>query len=154
MSMRSSFIYGYGFTFDCKVERFIDFIKAHRETFCQSDAEIELFDKLVSVNIDDYEDDLWELWVDYNLDQYGYENEGEIVAGVMTRETDIRFIYCPADADCDTETSIVFESTYPWYMNETERNLTQRNLDEICKRYMDELGIAGCPDYLDLEDYG
>lgn len=37
MSMRSSFIYGFGFNSDCDKEKLIDFIKNHKETFCKSD---------------------------------------------------------------------------------------------------------------------
>lgn len=41
MSMRSSFIYGFGFNNDCDVEKLIDFIKEHKEAFCKSDREKE-----------------------------------------------------------------------------------------------------------------
>lgn len=41
MSMRSSFIYGFGFNNDCDEEKLIDFIKEHKEAFCKSDREKE-----------------------------------------------------------------------------------------------------------------
>ena len=43
---------------------------------------------------------------------------------------------------------------YPWLFNETEKELTEEKLSNICKKYMDELGITDNPDYLNLEYYG
>ena len=39
MSMRSSFIYGYGFNSDWDDGKLIDFIKNHKEAFCKTDGE-------------------------------------------------------------------------------------------------------------------
>ena len=69
----------------------------------------------------------------------------------MSRETGIMFEYCPPDCDCDTSASVIFEATYPWLLNETEKNLTIEKSSNICKKYMNELGITGEPDYLRLE---
>lgn len=37
MSMRSSFIYGYGFNCDCEDEKLIDFVKAHSRGYREYD---------------------------------------------------------------------------------------------------------------------
>ena len=39
MSMRTSIVYGYGFEVDITDDKLIDFIKAHKDTFCKSDEE-------------------------------------------------------------------------------------------------------------------
>lgn len=69
-------------------------------------------------------------------------------------ETDIRFIYAPSDAECDTEPSVLFEQAMPWQLNETEKALTESELDDICVKYTKELGIKTKPDYLALEYFG
>ena len=43
MSMRSSFVYGFGFNCDCDEGKLIDFIKNHKEAFCKTDGEKELY---------------------------------------------------------------------------------------------------------------
>ena len=40
------------------------------------------------------------------------------------------------------------------WLNETEKNLTEEKLKEICKTYMDEIGLIDEPDYLELEYFG
>lgn len=37
--------------------------------------------------------------------------------------------------------------------SEIEKELTEEKLFNICKKYMDELGIMDSPDYLNLEYY-
>lgn len=152
MSMSSSFIYGYGFNCDCEDEKLIDFVKVHKETFCQSKAETELYDEMLEYTENEY--DLEDFFDDYSCDTNGSEGNGAVIANIMSRETGIRFIYCQPDGDCDTYASVVFEVAYPWLLNEVEKNLTKEKLENICQRYMDELGIADTPDYLDLEYYG
>lgn len=43
MAMRSSFVYGYGFEFDCDIRKFADFLSTHKEAFCVADKEKEVF---------------------------------------------------------------------------------------------------------------
>lgn len=120
MSMRSSFIYGYGFNCNCDDGALVDFIKKHK----------------------------------YSCDNNGIEGIGSVIANIMSRETGIRFIYCPPDDECNTFASVVFEQGYPWQLNESEKELTEEKLSNICKKYMDELRITDVPDYLELEYYG
>ena len=119
MSMRSSFIYGYGFNSDCDEGKLIDFIKEHKETFCESDREKELYNDMLKHIENEY--DLEDFFEDYSCDNTGIKGIGAVIANIMSRETGIRFAYCQPD---------------------------------ICKKYMDELGITDNPDYLNLEYYG
>lgn len=152
MSMRSSFIYGYGFNGDCDEGKLIDFIKEHKETFCKSDREKELYNDMLKHTENEY--DLEDFFEDYSCDNTGMKGVGAVIANIMSRETGIRFAYCQPDGDCDTLASIVFDEKYPWLFNETEKELTEEKLSNICKKYMDELGITDNPDYLNLEYYG
>ena len=72
----------------------------------------------------------------------------------MSRETGIRFDYCPPCGDCDTLAAVLYSESYPWRMNEVERDLTAEKLTEICKTYMNELGLDDEPDFLAQEYYG
>ena len=152
MIMRSSFIYGYGFNSDCDEGRLINFIKEHKEAFCKSDREKELYNDMLNHTESEY--DLEYFFEDYSCDNTGIKGIGAVIANIMSRETGIRFTYCQPDGDCDTLASVVFEEKYPWMVNETEKELTEEKLSNICKKYMDELGITNNPDYLNLEYYG
>lgn len=152
MSMRSSLIYGYGFNSDCDEEKLIDFIKEHKETFCKSDRENELYDDMLSYAESEY--DLEDFFEDYSCDNTGMEGIGAVIANVMSRETGIRFSYCQPDGNCDTLASVVFEERYPWHLNASEKKLTEEKLSNVCRKYMNELGITNSPDYLSLEYYG
>lgn len=152
MNMRSSFIYGYGFNSDCDEGRLIDFIKEHKEAFCKSDREKELYNDMLNHTESEY--DLEGFFENYSCDNTEIEGIGAVIANIMSRETGIRFTYCPPDGDCDTFASVVFEEKYPWMVNEIEKELTEEKLSNICKKYMDELGITDNPDYLNLEYYG
>lgn len=152
MSMRSSFIYGYGFNCDCDDEKLIDFIKVHKETFCQSEYETKLYEEMLEYTENEY--DLEDFFDSYSCDQCGSEGNGAVIANIMSRETGIRFIYCQPDGDCGTYASVVFEQGYPWQLNKVEKNLTEEKLSDICRQYIEELGITEMPDYLELEYFG
>lgn len=152
MSMRSSFIYGYGFNCDCDEDILIEFVKAHKDTFCKSEEETELYNEMLNYTSDEY--DLENFFDGYGCEVSGMEGNGAVIANIMSRETGIRFMYCQPDGDCDTYASVIFEECYPWNLNETEKNLTIEVLENICKKYMDELGITDKPDYLNLEYFG
>lgn len=152
MSMRSSFIYGYGFNCDCDDGALVDFIKEHKNTFIKSDEERKLYKKILNYTENEY--DLEDFFENYECDSNGLEGIGAVIANIMSRETGIRFEYCMPDDNCGTLASIVFEPGYPWQFNKVEKDLSEEKLKEICKKYMDELGIVDNPDYLDLEYYG
>ena len=148
MSMRSSFIYGYGFHCDCDDEKLAAFVKNHKESFCQSEEENNLYNTLMENH------ELGNLFDRYPCDANYMEGNGAVITNIMSRETGIRFLYCLPDGDCDTLAAVVFEENYPWNLNEVEKNLTEEQLGEICSKYMLELGIDNDPDYLSLEYYG
>ena len=152
MSMRSSFVYGFGFNCDCDEEKLIDFIKNHKEAFCKTDGEKEMYEEMLDYTEKEY--DLEDFFENYECDSNGLEGIGAVIANIMSRETGIRFDYCMPDGDCNTLASVVFETGYPWQLNETEKNLTEEKLKEICKTYMDEIGLIDEPDYLELEYFG
>lgn len=152
MSMNSFHIYGYGFASDCDEGKLIDFIKAHKDTFCRSNEEKEMYKEMLDHTSDEY--DLEDFFSSYSDDQSGNEGCGAVISNVMSRETGLRFEYCKSDSECNTPASVVLSCGYPWQYNEAERNLSQARLDEICKVYMDELGIFGEPDGLELEYFG
>lgn len=151
MSMKSSFIYGYGFNCDCDDGKLIDFVKAHKKTFCKSEAEAKLYEEMLKYTEKEY--DLEDFFDGYSCESSELEGNGAVIANIMSRETGIRFMYCQPDEDCDTYASVVFKESYPWQLNEIEKNLTEEKLSDICKQYIEELGIAEMPDYLNLEYY-
>jgi len=150
--MRSSFVYGFGFGSDCSDTKLIEFIKAHKSTFCKSESEVEMYEAMLQHTSAEY--DLENFFEEYSCDLTGTQGAGAVIANVMTRETGIRFVYCQPDGDCDTDASVVFEENYPWNLNEREQSLSMEELMYICKTYMQELGIEGEPDFLNLEYYG
>ena len=151
MSMCSSFVYGYGFHIDkCDEKVLIDFIKTHENTFCRSDEEKYLFDGL-----DKTGSSLDKLFENYSCDSTGVAGVGAVIANIMSRETGICFIYCQSDDSCDTPASIVFETSYPWLLNKIEKELTEDELQNICRKYMNELELTNeQPCHLALEYYG
>lgn len=157
MSMSTDIIYRFGFTCDLSDYKLINFLKNHKNTFCQTVHEVELFNKTVEAKemtpamLDCFLEDLSR---DYECNTNGISGKYATIANIMTRETGIRFDYCPPNGECDTPDAICFCTGYPWYYNEIEKKLTSYNLKQILKKYMEELGIDDEPDYLQLEYYG
>ncbi len=154
MSMRSSFVYGFGFNCDCDNERLVAFIKAHKETFCKTETEVEMYEEMLNIEAEGDLEEFYDFFDDYYCDISESLGKGAVIANIMSRETGIRFVYCPPDGDCDTYASVLFEERCPWHLNEVEKGLTEENLSDICQKYIDELGIAETPDYLSLEYFG
>jgi hypothetical protein len=137
-------IMSYGFNSNCDEEKLIDFIKEHKEAFCKSDREKKLYNDMLNYTESEY--NLEDFFEDYSCDNTGMTGLGAVIANIMSRETGIRFAYCQPE-------SIVIDEKYPWLFNETEKELTEEKLSNICKKYMDELGVVDNPDYLNLEYY-
>lgn len=150
MSMSSDMYHGYGFRFTCDEECVAEFIVLHRETFCQLEDGPKLY-KEVEAKRQEHNLDLEEVFTNYGTSVGGY---GCAVADIMTEETGIRFNYCPSDTNCGTDASIIFEQTYPWLLNDKEKNISEEELRCICRKFQTELGIEEDPDYLSLEYYG
>ena len=150
MSMRTSIIYGYGFHTDCEEKKLIDFIKNHKEFFCKTEEEKDLYRKITT----DFECDLENMLDGYKSDNGCSEGPGAVIENIMSRETGIRFLYAPANDECGTESAVLFTEGYPWQLNKIEKSLTAESLNKICEKYAEELGIIEEPDYLAQEYYG
>ena len=155
MGMNSYNVYGYGFNciYDEELlinkDKLILFIKEHSHTFCQSEEEKALYNDMLKGN-----HDLENLFQNYDCDNSGIEGIGAVISNIMTRETGVNFGYYPENLTCDTPASIVFLQLFPWQFNEREKDLTEEELYNICKKYIGELGLEDNPDWLSLEYYG
>lgn len=154
MSMQSSFLYGYGFPCTCDDIKLITFVKNHKNTFCQSEDETSLFEELLELTKEASDINMEEFFQNYSCDASGVEGFGSVISNIISRETNIRFIYAPSNDECGTESSVLFEQAMPWQLNATEKALTESELDDICIKYTKELGINTEPDYLALEYFG
>ena len=158
MSMRSSFVYGYGFEiYKTSDEELIEFIKNHKDTFCKSDEEKELYNRILNYREEDYNYGLEELFEDemYACDYSGQEGFGAPISNIISRETNIRFQYEMGCSDCCSNPSVLFSETYPWNCNETEKNLTIESLTETLLPYVEELGLSKDDiGYVEVEYYG
>lgn len=157
MSMRSSFVYGYGFKLYCNgdEEKIVEFIKAHKDTFCKSDSEKEIYSYLLKFSEkQNNQNDLEDYFANYECEYSGCQGIEAAISNIMQRETGIRFEYQCGDENCDNYPSIILREGYPWQYNEVEKSLTEKDLSHICKKYMDELGIYSEPNYVNIEYYG
>lgn len=154
MSMRSSFVYGYGFIVDeITDEKLIEFIKKHKDAFCKSDEEKALFEEMLEYTEEEY--DLEDFFDGYSCDCSGQEGRGAVISNIISRETGIRIEYQMGQSDCDSYPSVLFTETYPWNYNDKERNLTVESLTKILLPYAEELGLSKKDiDALEIEYYG
>lgn len=150
MSMQYNSISGYGFPYDCNDENLIDFIKAHKDTFCQSKNETDLYQKLLEATKDEYNIDIEDFFYYYKCDNDDEYGVGAVIANIMSRETGIRFSSASEDDIEELPASVLFRETLPWLLNDTEKNLSKRKLSAICKKYTKELGISDTPSLITL----
>ena len=151
MSMHETQIYGYGFPCLFSDDAFYDFVKNHKDTFCHSDVENQLFNDIMK-QTDDY-DVLCENYASHVSDECGV---GSVIANIMERETGILFEYRPNNSDCDTDASILLAEGMPYQFNDTEKALTKDKLKEVIVKYMTELkmDITTYPSELCLSYFG
>ena len=83
MAMRSSFVYGYGFEFDCDIRKFADFLSTHKEAFCVADKEKEVFSSFENLLKKEDFESIQELFDTYSE----RESVGPVVAFIMSQET-------------------------------------------------------------------
>jgi hypothetical protein len=152
--MRSSFVYGYGFIVDEIYDNvLIEFIKNHMRTFCASDIEKEMYEEMLEYTKEEY--DLEDFFESYSCDCTGMEGRGAVISNIISRETGIRFDYQRGDGECNSYPSVLFVESYPWNLNEKEKNLTVESLTEIVLPYVEELGLKkNNIDALEIEYYG
>lgn len=158
MSMQTSITYGYGVNIDAicvELKAFLRFYEKHLPEDYKKmleTAESEGFD-VENLNEENEEFTDW-------LDEY-VKTEGEydisgcgsyysVIAYVMRKETNIFIDEIRSEYDW----AIMHPETHPWYMNETEKNLTEEKLCEIFKKYFAELGVDVDPDYVQVESFG
>ena len=157
MSMRSSFVYGFGFEVENVLDRvLLDFMINHRNTFCKTEIENELFCEVVNFTDEDlYAYGLEDFFESYSCDCSGQEGCGAIISNIISRETGIRVQYEMGQSECCSYPSVLFTETYPWLCNEKEKNLTIESLTEILLPYAEELGLSKDDiDALEIEYYG
>lgn len=153
MSSSTMMVYGFGFECDAEDSILVQFIKKHKEAFCRTERERDVYKEILTYSPKN-QFDLDDVFCDYDCDSSGCQGLGAVITNIMSRETGVRFDYCPPDGDCNTSAAVLYSESYPWQMNEVERDLTAEKLTEICKTYMNELGIDNEPDFLAQEYYG
>ena len=157
-------ICGYGFfvadgdavTVDFKTAK--KFLKKHAKIFGQTDEEMQILDAVRHAESEDAEkDELEEVMLDiensYEDEESGETGFGAVISTVMRRETGLNFKYYAAENDLGTPPAILWIPAYPWMLNEKEMGITESDLYDYCRKYMDELGICGDPEELELEYY-
>ena len=159
MSCNTGIVYGYGFELgSLDKDLFAAFLKNHKNTLRKEDCYKKYYELFEKLSEGDFEmEDLEKIFEGFSCAASGSEGLGAVVSSVMCLETGIRFEYQPGQAECDGEASILFSETYPWNLNEVERELTEDAMQEICKKYMTELGIPcneNMPEFLKIEYYG
>lgn len=172
MSMRSTFIYGYGFpTEKIYGQHLLRFIANHRDTVKKiwgddGDTVVDAIDKIDIESIDIIEleeleecDEYADLWNALNtitdddiFNTCGYD----IIASIMTAETGVIFDYERAQSDeCIGDPAILLEERLPWEYNDVERALTEDSLIDILKVYAIELNVnVNDIGFIEIEYYG
>lgn len=145
-------ICGYGFKVFASDESLRNFILNHENTVKELENGIALLD---------YTKNNFSEAFNPKEDFYDWENESTgdcgfygIIADVMGRETGITFDFRTAyivKDNCETkEDVIIFESGYPWMLNEVEKTLTLEDLTEIIESYINELGGGLRVEFIEL----
>lgn len=155
--MKTWIVYGNGFNIDeVKPLTMINFIKKHKETFCQSETETEIFNNLFEIESNEnyYEADDFFCEYDYSCECSGHEGFGAVISNIISRETGIRFEFQRGCDDYSRNPSVLLRDVPVWYYNEAEKCLTEDKFMEICDKYMQELEIEGGADYMEIEYFG
>lgn len=145
MSMQTTIIYGFGFEAKrielSKAIEFIynhkDAIKEHYSSFAPEFVANVFNNKLNESNAEEI---LPETGNGCDWDVFCMACD--VIANIMKTETNIGFQYEMGQEDCYSEPCIILPETLPWYMNETEKNLTYESIIKIIKKYLDELNIS------------
>lgn len=176
MSMRSTFIYGYGFpTASIYGQHLLRFIANHRDTVKKiwgddGDAVVETIDKIDIESIDAIKDsgileleelydeyaDLWDALNAIADDDIAVTEGYDIIASIITTETGVVFDYERAQSDeCIGDPAILLEERLPWEYNDVEKALTEDSLIDILKVYAAELNVnMNDIGFIEIEYYG
>ncbi len=154
MSMHTDCIYGYGFKVYVSDENLRDFIKKHESTIVSLSQGRELVDWTNEhISTGKPLDSLKEEFYDWDNLITGDSGLYGMIADVMTKETGIRFEFRNPQEDGEDDV-ILFPQTYPWYLNEQEKALTEETLDDIYAVYIGDLGGQLTTEYIRIEYYG
>ncbi len=154
MSMQTDCIYGYGFRIYVSDDNLRRFIEKHEPVIATLRQGRELLDWVHEhVSTGKPLDSIKERFFDWDNEATGDCGIYGMIADVMHKETGIVFEYRNSQ-DEDEDDAILLPETFPWNFNELERSLTMESLEEICKRYIDDLGGQLKPDYIRLEYFG
>lgn len=142
MSFSTDHVYGYGFEIsfageDFDSKKFFDFLKNHSETI-KSLYDGEKILKFIKAKNPDL-DKFCEEFADRQGLEGGYNTARNIVADIMNKETGLRFSN-QLDMNSDDE-FVMLTECMPWLLNEKERNVTEKELNDICVKYMTEIGL-------------
>lgn len=157
-------ICGYGFpiadgdavTLD--FEKAKEFLKKHVGSFGQTDEEMQILDGLKHAESEDAEEDeledvMYDIEESFEDEETGDTGFGAVLAVIMRRETGINFKFYAAENDLWTPPAILWVPMYPWMLNEKEKGITESDLYDLCRKYMDELEIFCDPEEMELEYY-
>ncbi|MDD6990001.1 hypothetical protein [Ruminococcus sp.] len=157
MSMKSSIIYGYGFSIENVTEETLaQFILNHRNVFSKDKEEngvCDLAEQLLKKQAGEYE--LLRYLSDYEDDNSGNSGFGAVISNIMSRETGILFQYESGQSDCNSKKHILFPECFSWQLNDKEKELTEESLREIMSKYAVELNLETSDvGYHSVEYYG
>ena len=150
MGMTYDKYYGFGFDYNAIDDNeLLLFFKNHHETILKIDEDFAQESNKDDADIDELLDlgEMIEPAYGWNVGSFA-----GLISEVMRLETDIGF-----GAYSDTESGdiyIMWESTFPWKLNDKEKSLTYESLTEIIDKYTDELGVRDVADYHSVEVFG
>ena len=81
--MRTTITYGYGFPCECSRKSIADFIKLHSESFCVSENEKGIFQRITVSDGDP--DNLDDIFDHYGCDATGREGIGAVISNIIRR---------------------------------------------------------------------
>lgn len=136
MSKKIDCMFGYGFKVYVSDEELKRFILKHKDVISSIPRGKELLEYIEKCSDDEFNPK--EDFYDWENENSNYSGIYGMIADVMCKETGIVFGYLAGQNDEDDV--IVFPEMYPWEMNDTEKLLTEEELEAIYKRYIDDLG--------------
>ena len=143
MSMVSYTVNGFGFSVvDLTVQKTVEFIKKHKESFCNSEENKELFSEIENLND---KEELEDIFSSYCCERSAREGYAAAVSNIIYAETGIEVQYEPGQGDCVGEACIILSEAMPWYYTDKEKELTRDKLIDILSPYVDELGLSDVP---------
>ena len=155
MSMSTSIVYGKG----CQIQKspkICEFILNHKETLMKgieaNTRAYELLEELINDAKKMISDQLYENYYYFEGRYSSDEGLENIIADVISIETDVRVQF--NEHQDNGKKYILFSESLPWYLTDTEKNLTEDSLTDILKKYFGELDIPVELEDLKLEYFG